>query len=362
MSALPTIVHEEEPNINVRPMLTTAHATDLFLGDLTRRGYSVRTITTYRRILDKLCDRLPDDQDVSKITVDDCRRFLNGWNGKAAGTRSHTFAVLSSFFGYLYVTEKIRRNPLDRLERPKRIPAEDLDVTTVSTGDVRKLLTAAESWPEKLAIGILVYMGPRRHAAALLRLADYDRDRRRLRFREKGAKVIWKPVPVELARLLDSAIAAGAITDDGYLIPNEAPTTRRGDRDDRIIWRLVKKVADRAGVEAHVHALRASFAVFYLEQNPGAIESLKELMGHRSLITTQGYLRRLDRGAAMESVRSLDWGVAVTDDEDLVQSLQNAVERLASKTLMGAGGFEPPNPDSVGAGTAGRKRGPKGVS
>lgn len=327
------VERDDEPNINVRPMLTTAHATDLFLGDLTRRGYSVRTTATYRRILDKLCDRLPDDQDVSKITVDDCRRFLNGWNGKAAGTRSHTFAVLSSFFRYLYVTGKIKNNPLERLERPRRIPSEDLDVTTVSTADVRKLLKAAESWPEKLAIGILVYMGPRRHAAALLRLADYDRDRRRLRFREKGAKVIWKPVPVELARLLDSAIAAGAIVEGGYLIPNEAPTTRRGDRDDRIIWRLVKKVADRAGVEAHVHALRASFAVFYLEQNPGAIESLKELMGHRSLITTQTYLRKLDRSSAMEPVRSLDWGVAVTDDEELAVDLKDRIRAAKAATV-----------------------------
>jgi hypothetical protein len=30
-----------------------------------------------------------------------------------------------------------------------------------------------------------------------------------LRFREKGGKTIWKPVPAELAQLLDAAIAAG---------------------------------------------------------------------------------------------------------------------------------------------------------
>lgn len=362
MSAQPILVHADDPESNVRLMLTPSQATDLYLGDLTRRGYSVRTIDTYRRLLDKLADRLPDDQDVSKITVDDCRKFLNLWNGKAAGTRSHTFAVLSSFFGYLYVTDKIKKSPLERLERPRRIPAEDLDVTTVSTVDVRKLLKAAESWPEKLAIGILVYMGPRRHAAALLRLTDYDRDRRRLRFREKGAKVIWKPVPVELARLLDTAIAVQAIDEpNGYLIPNEGPTSRRGDRDDRIVWRLVKKVAARAGVEAHVHSLRAAFAVFYLEQNPGALESLKELMGHRSLITTQTYLRKLDRGSAMETVRSLDWGVAVTEDKDMVETLQSAVERLASKALVGAGGFEPPDSESSLPVTAGTQRGGEAV-
>lgn len=77
-------------------MLTTDRAIDLFLGDLARRGYSERTRATYSRILDKLCDRLPLDQDVSKITPDDCRRFLDQWNRRAAGTRAHTFSVLSS--------------------------------------------------------------------------------------------------------------------------------------------------------------------------------------------------------------------------------------------------------------------------
>lgn len=353
-------VEAEGPRLIVRPMLTTSQATDLFLGDLTRRGYSHRTIDTYRRILYKFADRLPDDQDVAKIKADDCRRFLNLYNAKAAGTRSHTFAVLSSFFRYLKVTSKIRDNPLEMLQRPRRIAAQDLDVTTVSSVDVRKLLKAAETWSEKLAIGILVYMGPRRHAAALLRLSDYDRDRRALRFREKGSKVIWKPVPVELARLLDSAIALEEISEpNGYLIPNEGPTSRRGERDDRIVWRLVKKVAARAGVEAHVHSLRAAFAVFYLEQNPGSLESLKELMGHRSLLTTQTYLRKLDRDVAMESVRTLNWGVAVSDDAGLAESLQIRVESLAASQAMGAGGFEPPNPDSSGVERPGRLRGAK---
>lgn len=342
-------VERDGSGLIVRSMLTTSHATDLFLGDLTRRGYADRTLTTYRWVLDKLLDRVDETEDVAKITIDDCRRLLNTWNGLSPGTRATRFAVLSSFFGYLYVTEKIKRNPLERLERPKRIAAEDLDVTTVSSADVRKLLGAAQTWPEKLAIGILVYMGPRRHAAALLRLSDYDRDAGKLRFREKGSKTIWKPVPSELGRLLDTAIALGQIEEpDGYLIPNEGPLARRGDRDDRVIWRLVKNVGDRAGVNTHVHALRAAFAVFYLEANPGGIESLKELMGHESIITTQGYLRKLNRGTAMESVRTLDWGVAVSGDDELFESLQIPVKRFAASQAMGAGGFEPPLGESPG--------------
>ncbi len=165
----------------------------------------------------------------------------------------------------------------------------------------------------------------------------------RLRFVEKGEKVIWKPVPDELRSLLEAAIADGAIAEaDDYLVPPEGYLTRAGTRDDRVIWRLVRRVAERAGVRAHVHALRAAFAVFYLERHPGDVEALKELMGHRSIATTQVYLRKLDRQRAMERVRDLSWGVFTAEDMATPVSPQIAEERFASFPVVGAGGFEPP--------------------
>jgi site-specific recombinase XerD len=346
-----TALQAAEPEVIVRVMLATDRAIDLFLADLPRRGYSERTRATYSRTLDKFNSRLPADTDVAKVTVDDCRRFLDGYNRRAAGTRAHTFSVLSSFFKWLALNEKIARNPLDRLERPKRIPAADLDVVTISTEDVQRLMLHARSWPEKLALGVLVYMGPRRHAVALLRLSDYDRARGRIRFREKGGKVIWKTVPEELDQLLEAALAAGAIEDgrrwlpdrtqSPYLVPPERPLQNR-ERDDRVIWRLVKDVAERAGVVTHVHALRAAFAVAYLEQNPGDVEALRLNLGHRQLATTQTYLRKLNAETAMARNRSLSWGVAMADETAVSELPQFADERLAVSQSVGAGGFEPP--------------------
>lgn len=351
----------DEPRLIVRPMLTTAQATDLFLGDLTRRGYSKRTVNTYRRILDKLADRLPNDLDVAKITPDDCRRFLDGWTDSKPGTRAHTFSVTSSFFSWLYKNERIKRSPLERIERPRRVAAEDLDVVTVNGADVRALLEAADPGTERLAIQILCYLGPRRRAAAMLKLRDYDQERGAIRFQEKGGKVIWKPVPDKLAQSIQVAIAQGKIKGpDDYLIPSERIQARVGERDDRIIWRVVNKVAKKAGVKAHVHSLRAAFAVFYLETHPGDIEALKELLGHKSLATTQVYLRKLNRGAAMERVRDLDWGDVARDEneEPLEKALIPSV-RLASSRSMGAGGFEPPRCDSQASMRSGRERGSK---
>jgi integrase len=117
---------------------------------------------------------------------------------------------------------------------------------------------------------------------------------------------VWEPVPGDLRALLDEAIDSGLIED--YLVPPEGYLQRKGERDDRVIWRLMKRVAARAGVDAHVHALRGAFAAYCLSLHPGDVEALKELLGHRSIATTQVYVRKFDKATAMERVRSLSWG------------------------------------------------------
>jgi site-specific recombinase XerD len=127
--------------------------------------------------------------------------------------------------------------------------------------------------------------------------------------------VIVKPLPVEYEQLLRQAIAAGAIENrpDAYVIPMARIQSRPATRDDRVIWRTVKRVGARAGVEAHPHSLRAAFAVHFLETHPGELEALQRLMGHSKIETTQIYLRRLNREQQMARVRDLSWGAQFED-------------------------------------------------
>jgi integrase len=85
-------------------------------------------------------------------------------------------------------------------------------VTTVSGADVRRLFDACETWQELLCLATLAYLGPRRHAASSLRRRDVDLERGTIRFREKGGKVITKPIPDEFAGLLRSAVSAVRVT------------------------------------------------------------------------------------------------------------------------------------------------------
>jgi integrase len=129
---------------------------------------------------------------------------------------------------------------------------------------------------------------------------------------------------------------------EDYLVPPKGYLQRNGERDDRVIWRLVKRVAARAGVDAHVHALRAAFAAYYLLLHPGDVEALKELLGHRSIATTQVYLHKFDKATAMERVRGLSWADVAASVNGSAPVLEIAAGTFESLAGVGAGGFEPP--------------------
>lgn len=360
------------PEVIIRDMLKPQRAVDDFLADCRRRRLSERTVTTYARTLDEFASR-PDvaDLDVSKITLLQVERYLATKSRLARGTVSGIETHLNMLFEYLVRPPhpRIARNPMAGMLRTKRSRSEDLDVVTVEVADVRRMLEVARPGTERNAIAVLAFLGPRRRAVASLKLSDFNREIGELRFFEKGDKVIWKPIPNELRTVLEASIARGEIrpAPEDYLVPPEGYLQRSGNRDDRVIWRVVKKVAARAGVNAHVHALRAAFAVYYLEHFERDTFGLQELMGHTDPKTTRTYLRRFDKRRAMEPVRELSWGIAFStatsteneaantpsgpvpsDNGDGSGFPQIAGKQLESSPVMGAGGFEPPFLDEPG--------------
>jgi integrase len=339
----------------IRPMLTIDRAIDLFLSDLSRRGRAERTRTSYRRILDLFADRFPHEWDAGKVTEDEISAFIDQWvrRGRKPGTLAQVHAPLNGLFRFLYRTRRIKRNPMEFIPPPTRQSAGDVDVVRVSPLDVPRLLREARPGTERNAVAIVAYLGPRRRAAALVRLRDYDRRTGEITFHEKGGKTITKPVPAELAQILSGSIARGEIwpAPNDYLVPPEAPP-RGEERDDRIVWRAVRRVAARAGVRAHVHALRAAFAEFYVLSNPGDVYGAQHLLGHDSPETTEThYLSRAARRVAMEPVRTLAW----LGNDGAAGNPQTAGDRYASLAGVGAEGFEPSSDALAGAERAGRQ-------
>jgi integrase/recombinase XerD len=284
---------------------------DLYLGELARRGRSPRTLDAYRRKLNVLADWVRDAY-VHEIELRDYEAFLNRWIGSAPSTLAGAVSLVKGFSEFLWERGYTSEHVAYRLRRPRRPRAEDLDVVSVGATDVARMLEACESWQEYLCLATPLYLGARRAALALVRRHDVDLERGTARFVEKGPKIITKPLPHEFVEVLRAADEAGVWTSpEAYLIPNRRPgAVRRPQRSDKVIWETVRKVAERVGVKATPHALRAAFAVQFDEANPDQLVALKELMGHARMETTLVYLRRKDKARAMEVVRDLSWGGA----------------------------------------------------
>ncbi|MGH3024013.1 MAG: tyrosine-type recombinase/integrase [Gaiellaceae bacterium] len=182
---------------------------------------------------------------------------------------------------------------------------------TISDDDVTRMFSACEDWQELLTIAVPAYLGPRRRAAAQVRQRDVHLKGGSMRFQEKGGKVVVKPMPDELVAILRAGWESSevAVGPDEYVIPNRRPASvRRRERSPKVIWETVRRVAARAHVRSHAHALRAAFAVRFDEAHPDQLLALKDILGHSRLETTLVYLRRRKKQLAMERVRDLSWG------------------------------------------------------
>lgn len=302
-----------QSHVTMLPMIPTpSEAIDRYEGELARRGRAKATRQKYREVLWPFADHL-GRKSLQEITTDDCRRYLDRWVDASKSTIALYVSVVKGFLEFCKDEGWIATNPAEPLKRPKRPRPEDLAVVTVSASDVAdKLMAACQDWDELLCVCGISYIGSRRNAIAVARRHDVDLAKGTIRLHEKGGKTVTKPIPDEFAAIISAADENSVwASGEDYLIPNRRNPRRRGERSNKVIYANVKRVAERAGVNVHPHALRAAFAVQFDEQNPGEIWALKELLGHARIETTLVYLRRKDRAKAMESVRSLRWGASV---------------------------------------------------
>jgi integrase/recombinase XerD len=291
-------------------VVTLGHAIDFYIAHLAREGRSNATRASYRRLLNDFA-RVARDKAPADLDLSDYEKFLDRWTDSSPSTLASGVSLVRGFSRFLYERGLATEDVAHQLRRPRRKRAEDLDVVTVSAEDVRRMIDACEDWQELLCVTTAVYLGARRAALARVRRGDVDLVHGTIRFLEKGGKVATKPLPGEYQAILVAAEQDGLWNGpDAYLIPNRRPASvRRVERSDKVVWEGVKRVAARAGVRAHVHALHAAFAVQFDAAHPDQVIALKELMGHTRIETTLIYLRRKDRAKAMEAVRDLSWGL-----------------------------------------------------
>lgn len=264
------------------------------------RNASPLTIKSYREDLTSLAEYLtaacgqPPRPD--QVTPLDLRGYVAALHeaGYAKSSIARRLASLRTFYKFALREGLARENPAKPLRNPR--PERKLP-HFLSTEEVARLLSApAAATPQGLrdrAILETIYSAGLR-VAELVGLCDSDLDLPEglLRVRGKGRRERIAPLGRYACEAIRQYLPLRALADP-QAPPEARPvfTNRQGKRlTTRSIHRLLVKYLRQTGLDRRTtpHTLRHSFATHLLDRGAD-IRSVQELLGHRSLVTTQIY-------------------------------------------------------------------------
>lgn len=213
----------------------------------------------------------------------------------APATALAYFRVLRALFRFLADEESIDSFLMEKL-RPPKVSRDQ--VQPFSPEQVKALLAAARAGVhprrDEAVVWFLLDTGCRVSEACALRLADVDMPERRCRVRGKGRKERTLPFGRNTSRALwaymteegqDPEPARALFLSDRGTRPGEG-LTRNG------LLQLIRRIGKTAGVQGarcSPHTFRHTFAVEFLRAG-GNVFSLKELLGHTSLVMVNRYV------------------------------------------------------------------------
>jgi integrase/recombinase XerC len=218
---------------------------------------------------------------------------------KARTSIQRTVYCLRAFFQFLLRDGAIRTNPARQVpapKAPKRLPWIITQSQTVAFLEELKTRTAPGdplSLRNVTIVELLYSCGLRVAELVALDLADVDADARSLKAMGKGKKERLIPFGTPALEALSRWLPAREKMLDRHERTSDALFLNRRARrlTTRSVARILKDLSANCGVSGRLtpHSLRHAFATHLLE-NGADLRSIQELLGHRSLSTTQHYV------------------------------------------------------------------------
>ncbi len=264
------------------------------------RGASPHTLKSYREDLETFVEYFREEDgscpDAAGLTAVELRSYLSALHeaGYAKTSIARKLASLRSFYRFGQREGWIDNNPAKALRNPRKARKLPHFLTTDEIGKL--LATPPSNAPmglrDRAILETLYSAGLRVSELVDLNDADLDFDQAIVLVRGKGRKERLAPLGSFALRALRQWLQSrqlSAKAPKGPLAP--VFINRFGTRlTTRSVGRLLEKHLEKSGLDRRTspHTLRHSFATHLLDRGAD-IRSVQELLGHKSLVTTQIY-------------------------------------------------------------------------
>ena len=276
------------------------------------RGFSGHTLESYSNDIGVFIDYCSTifsgyTIDLDLIDTNTIRRFIGSEMEKVYITKkekrsyhsktiARRLAAIKSLFNYLYNFEKIKDNPAMHLRTPKTdknlpVIVRENDIVSLMEEPIKNPITnEIEGERDHAILEMLYATGLRLSELLSINICDIDRKSKLVKVMGKGGKERIVPIGKVAINSIESYLKKlGKSIRSSYEDP--LFVNKKGKRlPKRTLQRRIKKYLEVTMGGGTVHTLRHTFATHLV--NSGAdILTVKELLGHSSLSSTQHYTR-----------------------------------------------------------------------